>query len=67
VREEQSRREIERLMVERKAYMLQRTTDIEKAVDMVRKSMVEQIGYYEKQIEDLTDRNASLICKSAIL
>jgi hypothetical protein len=41
--------------------LLQRQVDIEKAVEIVKKSMSEQMIYYEKELETLGERNANLI------
>lgn len=64
VREEQSRREIERLLAERKATALAKQEEIAQAVAAARKVMTEQHQSLEKEMDQLIQKNAQLMCKS---
>lgn len=61
VKEEQFKQEIDRLHAERKALLLNRHADIEKAVETAKRSFQEQIASFQQELEDLSTKNANLI------
>ena len=63
VREEQSKREVDRLINERKNIALQRKDELEGALEHGRKAMVEQQASFEKEMDEISIKNAKLICK----
>lgn len=60
-REEITRKEVENLTNERKKYISQREADIEISVAEVRKKLQIQIKKYENDLNNLTERNATLL------
>eukprot|EP01039_Chlorochromonas_danica_P007806 gene7806-8617_t len=64
VKEEQSRREIDRLLAERKALTIAQQDEIDAAVAAVRKVMQEQQQNLEKEIDALIQKNAKLLYES---
>lgn len=73
-RAEQSRREIERLLEERRLAALRKQADVEAAVESSRQRGAEQLRAAERDMQDLVARNAQLLveaeraqrdCKSA--
>ena len=63
IREEQLRKEIERLKAERKALLQNQSAEIEAAVSAVRAQLAGQMNDMKAEIEDLCKRNSELICK----
>lgn len=66
VKEEQSRREIERLLAERKTSALAKQDEIAAAVEAARKTLSEHHQAVEKEIDTLIHKNAQLMCKSRV-
>lgn len=65
VREEQSRREIDRLQRERKAVALQRKEEVDKAVMKLQVSLSDQMSAVERELRQLSDANVQLLCNTS--
>lgn len=63
IREEQLRKEIERLKAERKTLLQNQSSEIEAAVGAVRNQLAGQMNDMRGEIEDLCKRNSELICE----